>query len=107
MNLAIKKAKATGIGWVSAKRSNHFGVASHYSEMAMKEGLLGMAFTNSHPLMVPTRAKEPTLGSNPIACAAPGNNLLNSGINGRFRAMTERIDLFPRNRVFNLKREIY
>lgn len=72
MNLAIKKAKATGIGWVSAKRSNHFGVASHYSEMAMKEGLLGMAFTNSHPLMVPTRAKEPTLGSNPIACAAPG-----------------------------------
>eukprot|EP00095_Tigriopus_kingsejongensis_P004786 maker-scaffold77_size404793-snap-gene-3.24 protein:Tk04786 transcript:maker-scaffold77_size404793-snap-gene-3.24-mRNA-1 annotation:"PREDICTED: uncharacterized protein LOC101856578" len=74
MNLAIQKAKITGIGWVSAQRSNHFGIASYYSEMAMEQGMIGMAFTNSHPLMVPTRAKEPTLGSNPIACAAKGRD---------------------------------
>ena len=72
MKLAIAKAKSSGIGWVSAKRSNHFGIAGHYSEMAAREGLLGMAFTNSPPLMVPTRAKAPVLGTNPIACAAPG-----------------------------------
>ena len=72
MKLAIEKAKESGVGWVVAKRSNHFGIAGYYSEMALKEGYIGMAFTNSAPLMVPTRGKTPVLGSNPIACAAPG-----------------------------------
>ena len=32
----------------------------------------GMSFTNTSPLQVPTRAKKPVLGTNPIAFAAPG-----------------------------------
>lgn len=40
MNLAIKKAKESGIGWVVARRSNHFGIAGYYSLMASKEGLI-------------------------------------------------------------------
>ena len=72
MNLAMSKAKESGIAFVSAKRSNHFGIAGYYSEMAMRSGMVGMAFCNSPPLMVPTRAKQAALGSNPIACAAPG-----------------------------------
>ena len=76
MNLAIKKAKSQGIGFVTAKRSNHFGVAQHYTEMALEQECIGMAFCNSPPLMVPTRAKQAALGSNPIACAAPGEILV-------------------------------
>ena len=45
MDLAMKKAKASGVGWVCAKRSNHFGIAGHYSEMAAKEGLIGTVLT--------------------------------------------------------------
>ncbi|XP_065320295.1 uncharacterized oxidoreductase YjmC-like [Gordionus sp. m RMFG-2023] len=71
MNLAIKKAKATGVGWISCKNSNHFGIAGYYTIMAAHEGLIGMAFTNTSPLQVPTRAKKTILGTNPIAMTAP------------------------------------
>ncbi|KAK7494939.1 hypothetical protein BaRGS_00013818 [Batillaria attramentaria] len=74
IDLAIKKAKEAGIGWVSARGSNHFGIAGWYSMRAMEQGLLGMAFTNTSPLMVPTRARKPTLGTNPISLAAPAGN---------------------------------
>ncbi|XP_059176723.1 uncharacterized oxidoreductase YjmC-like isoform X2 [Physella acuta] len=74
IDIAIKKAKESGIGWVSAKGSNHFGIAGWYAIRAMQQGMIGMAFTNTSPLMVPTRAKKATLGTNPIACAAPANN---------------------------------
>ncbi|XP_071102089.1 uncharacterized oxidoreductase YjmC-like [Haliotis cracherodii] len=74
MNLAMRKAKTTGVGMVSAYRSNHFGIAAHYSMMAMNEGLIGIAFCNATPTVVPTRAKQSVFGTNPISVAAPANN---------------------------------
>ncbi|KAK6188463.1 hypothetical protein SNE40_004632 [Patella caerulea] len=71
MNVAIDKAKNVGIGWVVAKGSNHYGIAGFYAMEASKQGLLGMSFTNTSPLSVPTRAVKPTLGTNPISLAAP------------------------------------
>ncbi|XP_051885429.1 uncharacterized oxidoreductase YjmC-like [Pristis pectinata] len=71
MELAIKKAKEVGIGWVSAYGSNHYGIAAFYSMQAVKCGLIGMSCTNTSPLVVPTRAKQCTLGTNPISVAAP------------------------------------
>lgn len=73
IDLAIKKAKEIGIGWVCATGSNHFGIAGWYTIRAANEGLLGMAFTNTSPLMVPTRGQRPALGTNPISVAAPAN----------------------------------
>ena len=55
MDVAMKKAKKTGVGWVSVKGSNHFGIAGYYSRQALNEGMLGMAFTNGSPYMAPTR----------------------------------------------------
>jgi len=74
MDLAIKKAKEVGIGWVVAKRSNHFGIVGWYSMRAAEQGLVGMAFTNSSPLMFPTRSKNIALGTNPLSLAACGEN---------------------------------
>uniref|UniRef100_A0A2C9KQK3 Malate dehydrogenase n=1 Tax=Biomphalaria glabrata TaxID=6526 RepID=A0A2C9KQK3_BIOGL len=74
IDIAIQKAKTTGIGWVSARGSNHFGIAGWYSIRAMQQGLIGMAFCNTSPNMIPTRAKKMTLGTNPISVAAKGNN---------------------------------
>ncbi|XP_015837333.1 uncharacterized oxidoreductase YjmC isoform X2 [Tribolium castaneum] len=71
MDLAIKKAKDSGIGWVVAKGSNSFGIAGIYSVKALEEGLLGMSFTNGSPMVAPTRAMEGALGTNPISVAAP------------------------------------
>ncbi|XP_070561658.1 uncharacterized oxidoreductase YjmC-like isoform X1 [Ptychodera flava] len=74
MQLAIEKAEKAGIGWVVANGSNHYGIAGWYSIMALENGLLGMSFTNSSPYVVPTRAKECILGTNPISCAAPAKD---------------------------------
>ncbi|VDP91052.1 unnamed protein product [Echinostoma caproni] len=57
MKTAIKKAKETGIAWVAAYGSNHYGIAGWYSIMAAKQGLIGMSFTNTSPLVYPTRSK--------------------------------------------------
>ncbi|XP_065338311.1 uncharacterized oxidoreductase YjmC [Cloeon dipterum] len=74
MQLAIKKAKETGVGWVASKGSNHYGIASWYSLQAVEQGMIGLSFTNTSPLMSPTRAKVPALGTNPLTLAAPGKD---------------------------------
>ncbi|KAK9679661.1 Malate/L-lactate dehydrogenase [Popillia japonica] len=72
MGTAIKKAKEVGIGIAAAKGSNHYGISSRYNFQAVKEGLLGMNFTNTSPFLAPTRSKKAFFGTNPIALAAPG-----------------------------------
>ena len=67
MNLAIKKAKESGIGWVAAKNSNHFGICQWYTAMASRENLVGIASTNTSPLVAPTRSQNTVFGTNPIA----------------------------------------
>ncbi|CAF0891195.1 unnamed protein product [Adineta ricciae] len=74
MNLAMEKAKKIGIGLVAARRSNHFGIAGYYSLKAVDNDLIGWAFTNTSPLVVPTRSKAQSLGTNPIAFGAPARN---------------------------------
>ncbi|XP_057381229.1 uncharacterized oxidoreductase YjmC-like isoform X1 [Daphnia carinata] len=74
MNLAIEKAKKHGVGWVVANNSNHYGIAGWYSILAANQGLLGLSFTSTSPLVAPTRAKTAALGTNPITLAAPALN---------------------------------
>jgi L-2-hydroxycarboxylate dehydrogenase (NAD+) len=40
MKLAIEKAKNVGIGIVTVRRSNHFGIAGHYAIQALKHNLI-------------------------------------------------------------------
>ncbi len=71
MTMAIEKAKQHGIGMVTVRNSNHYGIAGYYAKMACKEGLLGMSCTNSAAIMVPTNGRKAMLGSDPIAIAMP------------------------------------
>lgn len=71
MKKAIEKAKTSGVGIVSVRNSNHFGIAGYYAKMACDEGLIGFAMTNSEAIMVPTFARLAMLGSNPIAMSMP------------------------------------
>ena len=71
METAIEKAKKTGMAIVTVRNSNHYGIAGYYAKMACDRGLIGMSFTNSEAIMVPTNAKQAMLGSNPIAIAVP------------------------------------
>jgi LDH2 family malate/lactate/ureidoglycolate dehydrogenase len=72
MKLAIEKARAFGVGAVGVVNSHHFGAAGCYARLAADAGLIGMVTSSTRGiLMVPTRAAEPVLGTNPIAFAAP------------------------------------
>ena len=72
MEMAIARAATYGIGIVAVRNSNHFGACANYSMMALDRGMIGLAFTNSPSVaMVPTFARKPMLGTNPISLAAP------------------------------------
>ncbi len=71
MEMAIKKAETAGVGIVSVRNSNHFGIAGYYAKMACDKGLIGFACTNSEAIMVPTFGRLAMIGSNPIAMSAP------------------------------------
>ena len=73
MNLAMDKAKAAmQVGVVTVFNSHHFGAAGYYAAMASKAGMVGMVTSATRTIgVVPTRAKVPVLGTNPIAFAAP------------------------------------
>jgi L-2-hydroxycarboxylate dehydrogenase (NAD+) len=71
MDLAIKKAREAGVGFVALGHTNHFGATSYYPLRALPHDLIGLAMTNAGGLVIPTFAREPLLGTNPIAVAVP------------------------------------
>ena len=71
MDLAIAKAKTTGVGLVTVKNTNHFGAAAFFAVRALKHGMIGCAATNAGATMAPTGGRERRLGNNPIAIAVP------------------------------------
>ena len=73
MQKAIQKAKEVGAGFVTVRNSNHYGIAGYYAMMALQHDCIGMSMTNSDVLVVPTFGRSATLGTNPIAIAAPAN----------------------------------
>lgn len=74
MRAAIERAKQHGIGAVVARRSNHYGVAAHYTRMAVQEDCIGLSGTNAPVGMAAWGAREPTFGTNPFAVAAPAGH---------------------------------
>ena len=72
MNEAIALARESGVGAVGARNSSHCGAMAYFVEMAVKEGMIGIALTHTDPIMAPTGMKRNFLGSNPIAFGAPG-----------------------------------
>lgn len=71
MELAIKKSKKTGIGAVGTYNSNHFGVTGFYSDLAIKNDVIGIVTANTEPAIAPLGGKVPIIGTNPIAIGIP------------------------------------
>ncbi len=71
MELAMEKARACGVGIVTVKNSNHYGIAGYYVQMALRERLIGISMTNAAPLVIPTHGTDAILGTNPIAFGMP------------------------------------
>lgn len=74
MNMAVEKARNCGIAYVGVKNSCHFGAAGYYANIAAKAGMLGIAMSNTDPIMAVPNGCGVSLGSNPFAYAAPMAN---------------------------------
>ncbi|HWT22747.1 MAG TPA: Ldh family oxidoreductase, partial [Solirubrobacteraceae bacterium] len=68
---SIALAQRYGAGVVAVRNSNHYGAAGYYAIRAARAGLIGISTTNSDPLVIPFGGRDPALGTNPIAFAAP------------------------------------
>lgn len=71
MKHAIEMAQTYGIGMVSVKHSNHFGMSAWVVNQAIDAGLMSLVFTNSSPALPVWGGKEKLMGVSPIACGAP------------------------------------
>ncbi len=69
--LAIEKAKKTGIGLVNVRGSHHHGACGYYSIQSAKQGLIGLAMSTGDIIMAATGAAEDSIGNNPFSYAVP------------------------------------
>lgn len=74
MELAIEKAESQGLGAVAVKNSNHFGTAAQYALMASHRNMIGIAMSNTAPILPAVGGADKTIGNNPLAIAVPSNN---------------------------------
>src|SRR5665213_3253200 len=70
--IAIAKARTTGIAWVSSQFSNHAGPASLYARMPLAHDMIGLYFAvgNANHLP-PWGGIDMLLSTNPVAIAVP------------------------------------
>ena len=71
MTLVIERAKQYGICFAGVRNSCHFGLAGYYPMMASAQGLIGMAGSNTRPVMAVWGGSKSAIGNNPLACAIP------------------------------------
>jgi L-2-hydroxycarboxylate dehydrogenase (NAD+) len=71
--IAIEKARTSGIAWVGARNSNHAGPAMLYARMPLAADMIGIYIAvGSANHLPPWGGTEMLLSTNPIAIAVPG-----------------------------------
>jgi LDH2 family malate/lactate/ureidoglycolate dehydrogenase len=70
-DVSVQIARELGAAALVVCRSAHFGAAAFYARRAARAGMVALALTNSEPFVIPFGGREPALGTNPIALAAP------------------------------------
>lgn len=71
MEKLIEKAKAYGMAGGAIRNSTHYGIAGYWTNMAAKEGMVGITGTNARPSIAPTFGVENMLGTNPLTFSLP------------------------------------
>ena len=86
-DLAIEKAKSTGLAVVGARETWYTGMFSYYLEKVTRAGFAGMAAGSAPPRVAPPGGTEGRFGTNPIAFGFPSlPKRPSSGISARRRS---------------------
>jgi len=73
MDLAIAKARQTGVAAVGVRNGNHNGEGAPYALQAVRAGMVGIATTNGSPIMPVWGGKTPLTGPLPITFGVPAD----------------------------------
>ncbi|MBW2059087.1 MAG: Ldh family oxidoreductase [Deltaproteobacteria bacterium] len=68
---AVELARASGVGIVAVKNSNHFGAAAYYGEYCAKQDCIGLVMSDGECDVIPFGGREKFLGTNPLCCCIP------------------------------------
>ena len=71
MELAMKKAKETGIGIVNVSHSHHLGPTGYYAAKCADAKMIGFSMSNAGSMMAATGSAQANMGNNPLAYAVP------------------------------------
>ncbi|MCW8927058.1 MAG: 3-dehydro-L-gulonate 2-dehydrogenase [Xanthomonadales bacterium] len=71
MGRAIELARASGVGVVSLRNTNHWMRGGSYGLQAAEAGCIGICMTNTKPNMPPWGGRETAVGNNPFVIAVP------------------------------------
>lgn len=74
MEIAVEKAKETGVGIVGIHHSNHAGMLAAYTSYAAANNCIALATTNAPPSMAPWGGREKFFGTNPFSYGIPTGN---------------------------------
>ena len=74
MGHAVRKAREAGAGIVLVRATTHTAALGYYTLIAAREGLAGLAFAASTPLMAYHGARAPGVSTTPISIALPGTD---------------------------------
>lgn len=72
--VAIAKARASGMASVGAYNSYYSGRNAYFVEKIVREGLVAFHASSAHPRVLPPGAARPMLGTNPICFGFPSDN---------------------------------
>jgi uncharacterized oxidoreductase len=71
MEIAIQKARNTGVGAVGVFDCNHIGRLAEYARMAVDNDMIGFITANCEPYVAAYGGKTRVLGSNPLCYGIP------------------------------------
>ena len=71
MEMLLEKAKQYGMAGGAIRNSTHYGIAGYWTDMAAKEGMIGLTGTNARPSIAPTFGVENMMGTNPLTFSLP------------------------------------
>ena len=69
--IAIKKAKESGVAIVGITGAQRFGVLATWTEMIAKEGLIGVLTTSTEPFTALSETATGVVGTNPLSISVP------------------------------------
>ena len=73
MEMAIEKARSSGVAMVGVRNSRHYGMSAYYAMMALPHDMIGIAMTNASRQVVPTFGRAAKYGTNPMCFAVPAD----------------------------------